>query len=88
MSTSLMTASRFTELRGYLAAELARINQAPDDTRRAITTRLEQLHQEHRSALDEATNSLSAYIGQLEDRLERAHVLPADPDRPALRDGH
>jgi len=81
-------ASRFTELRGYLAAELARINQAPDDTRRAITTQLEQLHQEHRAALDEATNSLSAYIGQLEDRLERAHVLPVDPDRPALRDGH
>lgn len=81
-------ASRFTELRTFLAAELARIGQAPSDTRAAITARLEQLNLEQRAALEEATNSLSAYIGQLEDRLERAQVLPADADRPALHDGH
>ena len=40
------------------------------DTRAQLMSRVEQMEQRTRSALQETGNSLSAYIGELEDRLE------------------
>lgn len=61
-------ASRFTELRAYLDQELASLKQA----QQAAT---ERLHGE----LVAATNTLSACIGEVDDRLERQ--WPTPPDR-------
>jgi hypothetical protein len=71
-------ASRFTELRSFLADELGRSNQAVAESGTALLARIDDLEKRSRAALDETTNSLSAYIGELEDRLERRSMLPPD----------
>ena len=63
--------SRFTELRSALETELRRIGDQMADSNAVINTRLDGLAQELRSAIEQSTNSLSAYIGEIEDRLER-----------------
>lgn len=75
--------SRFTELRSFISAEMLRMAQAADQSRAAITGRLDLLEQRQRSALDESANSLAAAIGELEDRLERG-AAGSPPSRPAL----
>jgi uncharacterized integral membrane protein len=57
-------ASRFTELRDFMSAELLRVTQAEDAMRTQIMTRLDALEQQSRSALTQQ-------IGELEGRLER-----------------
>jgi uncharacterized integral membrane protein len=54
-------ASRFTELRGYLDNEL-----------KALNSHLQSVEGELKSAVEHSGNSLAAYMGELEDRLERA----------------
>jgi hypothetical protein len=68
--------SRFTELREFMANELLRVTQASDQARAATLARIEQLEQRQRAAMEESANSLSAYIGQLEDRLDRGALPP------------
>jgi len=65
-------ASRFTELRSYLAGELARSEQRSVDTQSAVIARLDQLERSVRTALDQQANSLQATIGELDDRIERS----------------
>ncbi len=81
-------ASRFTELRTHLTAELLRVSQVTQETRADLLSRIDRLQEESRGTLTESTNTLSAYIGELEDRLERADALtPAERrrDLEALR---
>lgn len=61
-------ASRFTELRKYLDQELASLRQAQQSV-------AERLHEE----ITVATNTLSACIGEVDDRLERQ--WPTPPER-------
>jgi uncharacterized integral membrane protein len=75
-------ASRFTELRDFMAAELQRVTQAADDTRTVLLARVEQMEQRSRAMMEETGNSLSAYIGQLEDRLDRERVMAQDLPPP------
>jgi len=63
--------SRFTELRSSLETELRRIADQMADSNTAMNTRLDGLAHDLRSAIEQSTNSLSAYIGEIEDRLER-----------------
>ena len=63
--------SRFSELHNFMNAEMRAAAQMNADTRAQILTRIEQLELGNRAALQETGNSLSAYIGELEDRLER-----------------
>jgi uncharacterized integral membrane protein len=63
--------SRFTELRSSLETELQRIANQMADSNTAMNTRLDGLAHDLRSAIEQSTNSLSAYIGEIEDRLER-----------------
>lgn len=63
--------SRFTELRSSLETELRQIADQMADSNAVINTRLDGLAHELRSAIEQSTNSLSAYIGEIEDRLER-----------------
>ncbi|HSC42596.1 MAG: LapA family protein [Betaproteobacteria bacterium] len=74
--------SRFTELRSSLETELRRIADQMADSNTAMNTRLDGLAHDLRSAIEQSTNSLSAYIGEIEDRLERTGgSLKANPSR-------
>jgi len=79
-------ASRFTELRHFMSAELLRVSPAGGNDA-AILARLDQLEQRQRLALEETGNTLSAYIGELEDRLERRDAGLTDADGGVLRGG-
>ena len=64
-------ASRFTELRGYLEVELKKLAGLDAESRAAVQARLDRLDHDLRSAVEESGNTLAAYFGELEDRLER-----------------
>jgi uncharacterized integral membrane protein len=70
-------ASRFTELRDFMNAELQRQRQLHDELRAAMFARMDQMEQRSRTVMEETANSLSAYIGQMEDRLEH-RMVPGD----------
>ena len=67
-------ASRFTELRGFLEAELKRQAGQDAESRAIVLARLDQLDRDFRSAVEQSGNTLAAYIGELEDRLERGRA--------------
>jgi len=74
--------SRFTELRSSLETELRQIADQMVDSNTAMNTRLDGLAHDLRSAIEQSTNSLSAYIGEIEDRLERTGgSLKPNPSR-------
>lgn len=75
-------ASRFTELRTYLAGELARAEQRSIDAQNALLTRVDQLESALRLALDQQGNSLAATIGELDDRIERSGSIGNGSTRP------
>lgn len=59
-------ASRFTELRDYLAAEVARLHQ-----------RLDQVESSLQHDVQVSGNTIAAYIGEVEDRLDqRRRTIP------------
>jgi uncharacterized integral membrane protein len=62
--------SRFTELRGFLEAELPKLAGQATELKVSMQTRLDQLDQSLRVAIEQAGNTLAAYIGEIEDRLE------------------
>ena len=64
-------ASRITELHQLLTATLQKLDQQAQENRLATHTRIDALEQSLRAALAQETTTLSAYIGELEDRLER-----------------
>jgi uncharacterized integral membrane protein len=74
--------SRFTELRSSLETELQRVADQMADSNAALNTRLDGLVHDLRSAIEQSTNSLSASIGEIEDRLERSGgTLKENPRR-------
>jgi len=75
-------ASRFTELRGFLDAEMKKQADLDAQSRAAVLARLDQLDNDLRSSVEQTGNTLSAYIDELEDRLERAGAAP----RPGVPD--
>ena len=72
-------ASRITELRSYLEAELPKLSKEIAESRVAVDTRLDRLDQDLRSVVEQAGNTLATYIGELEDRLERAKTGTDSP---------
>ena len=69
-------ASRFTDLRGFLDAELRKLGGQVAESRAGISERLDRAVQDLHTTIDQSGNSLSAYIGELDDRLHR------DGERP------
>lgn len=69
-------ASRFTELRGFLVTELTRLASLDAESRAAVLTRLDMLDQGLRLAMQQSENTLSACVGELEDRLESGAFRP------------
>jgi uncharacterized integral membrane protein len=81
-------ASRFTELRQFVGAELQRIRQEAEAAHVGLMTRLGQMEQESRRRLDESARLLAAGIADLDDRLERRDLpagLPARIDEVERR---
>ncbi len=64
-------ASRFTELRGFLEAELSKLAGRVAEIKSGTDTRLDQLERDLRASVEQTGNTLAAYIGELEDRVER-----------------
>ncbi len=72
-------ASRFTELRAFLDSRLTALSSEHQVARDAMLARLERSETALRESVEQAGNTLSTYIGELEDRLE--HRLPPRDDR-------
>jgi len=68
--------SRFTELQQYLAADSHALAERQAQDRQQLEERLTRLQAELESHIEQSGNSLAAYIGELEDRLERASDKP------------
>jgi uncharacterized integral membrane protein len=67
-------ASRFTELRTFLVEELAALRTLNRDSDAELASRVDAVEQALRTEIEHAGNTLAAYIGELEHRLES----PAD----------
>jgi uncharacterized integral membrane protein len=68
--------SRFTELRGFLQAELQRIEAQNAAAQRETGARIDRLEQGLMDKQAEAGRSLSAYLGEIEDKLDRVLGAP------------
>jgi biopolymer transport protein ExbB/TolQ len=64
-------ASRLAELQNLLNSALLRLEQQSQENRSAVQARLDQMEQNLRAAVTQEGTTLSTYIGELEDRLER-----------------
>ena len=64
-------ASRFTDLRSYLDMELRKLGEQVAESRVGVTARIDLAQQDLRTTIEQSGNSLAAYIGELEDRLQR-----------------
>lgn len=64
-------ASRFTELRTYLETELQQVASYSADNHQKTNAKLTELETVITGKVEEAGTTLSAYIGELEDRLEK-----------------
>ena len=63
--------SRFTALSKHLDDELQRLEAQATTRDTALTQRLDNLEQSLRTHVEQASNSLAASIGEMDDRLER-----------------
>jgi hypothetical protein len=63
--------SRFSQLRYFLENELRKLTAQNETSQAGILARLDQLDRELRAAVEQSGNALAAYIGEIEDRLER-----------------
>jgi uncharacterized integral membrane protein len=69
-------ASRFTELRTLIEGELSRIEAHGAASSREFGARIEQSERGMQDKFAEATGTLSAHLGEIEDKLDRA-LAPA-----------
>jgi hypothetical protein len=65
-------ASRLYQLKVAVEEALRERNDQSAELRHALFDRLEKLERDLQNALEQSSNSLAAYIGEIEDRLERA----------------
>lgn len=71
-------ASRFTELRNYLETQAVAAQQRELAVSAALTQRFAQQEQALLARLEQSDNSTAAYLGQLQDRLERGGAPGSD----------
>jgi hypothetical protein len=67
-------ASRFTELRSLLEEGLKKQIDLNAESKSSILARVDQLERDLRSFVEQSGNTLAAYIGELEDRLEKREI--------------
>jgi uncharacterized integral membrane protein len=73
-------ASRFTEMRTFLEGELRRIEAQGAAGTRELGARIEATERQLLDMAAESTRTLSAYIGEVDDKLDRA-LGPAEKPR-------
>lgn len=71
-------ASRLTELRAILETRMDRLDSEIAASESRIQLRFGELGEELHATVEQAGNTLAAYIGEVEDRLERA-IAPTAP---------
>ncbi|WP_225783253.1 LapA family protein [Xenophilus sp. Marseille-Q4582] len=76
-------ASRFTELRNFLAEQEQQHMAQNGERHAALLARIERLEEALRVRAEQADQTLAAHMGQLEDRLDRRAMAAA----PALGEG-
>ena len=69
-------ASRFTEMRGFIESELRRLEAQTAASTRELRDALQSVEQQLGSRLEESTRSLSAYVGEVEDKIDRVLSPP------------
>jgi uncharacterized integral membrane protein len=69
-------ASRFTELRKFLEDELLKQANLNKESHSEVLARLLELEQDLRTFIEQSGNTLAAYIGELDDRLEKT-IIPS-----------
>jgi Na+-transporting methylmalonyl-CoA/oxaloacetate decarboxylase gamma subunit len=69
-------ASRFTELRNVLAAEMLKQANQNAESKATVLACVDQLGTSLRLSIEQSTNTLAAYMGELEDRLEQQSKPP------------
>lgn len=67
-------ASRFTELRAYLESESTKQSIQNGDSKDLVLARIDKLELEFQSYMEQSGNTLAAYIGELEDRIEKISI--------------
>ena len=65
-------ASRISQLRSFLESELRKLGEKTEESKVAVLAKLDALERELRSVVEQSGNTLAAYLGEIEDRLERA----------------
>ncbi|MFZ2121979.1 MAG: LapA family protein [Rhodoferax sp.] len=70
-------ASRFTELRVFLEAMMKQSAEQDKAAQQALVARLDALEHSLRTSVEQSGNTMSAYIGELEDRLTPDKNEPA-----------
>lgn len=80
-------ASRFTELRNFLADQEQQHMAQNGERHAALLARVERLEEALRLRAEQADNTLAAHIGQLEDRLDRRLAVEAGPTAANLPRG-
>lgn len=71
-------ASRFTEHRSHIAQELAALAARGERSEQVLVQRLERLDAAVLERIAESERSLSAFVGEVDDKLDRLH--PPRPD--------
>ena len=69
-------ASRVAELRSFLEAEIRRLESLGAAGAHETAARIDRLESSLGDKLDESTRTLSAYIGEVEDKLDRMLARP------------
>ncbi|MHB1214500.1 MAG: hypothetical protein ACYCY9_05875 [Thiobacillus sp.] len=64
-------ASRLSELRSQLEREFAQVRETAEKSHAELGARIDGMAQALRNAVEESSRSLSAYIGEMEDKLDR-----------------
>ncbi len=72
--------SRYTKLRDFLGLELAKQTSLTGETRTALLGRIARLERDLTTLTEQAGNTLAAYIGEVEDRLERSQTPAGEED--------
>ena len=65
-------ASRFEQLRSTMEGEIKQLQSQAAESKAAMLARLDDLERDLRMAVEQSGNTLAAYLGEIEDRLERA----------------
>lgn len=69
-------ASRLSELRSQLEREFAQVRETAEKAHADLGIRVDGMEQALRNAIEESSRSLSAYIGEVEDKLDRGLARP------------